>query len=145
MKTTIIPLKGLGEITFGMTPDEVVAIMGNPEYYEEIDNEDEAPILYYEYEDLGLSIYFEQDGENNILTYFETENEDVTLFDTKIFSLTSKQLIELMKNNGLELSERDDDQGETSLSFDDIMTDFFFEGEKMTAVSWSAEWMQNAE
>lgn len=139
MKTTIIPLKGFGEITFGMTPDEVVAIMGNPEYYEEIDNEDEAPILYYEYEDLGLSIYFEQDGDNNILTYFETENEDVTLFDTKIFSLNSKQLIELMKNNGLELSERDDDQGETSLSFDDIMTDFFFEGEKMTAVSWSAE------
>ena len=139
MKTTIIPLKGFGEITFGMTPDEVVAIMGNPEYYEEIDNEDEAPILYYEYEDLGLCIYCEQDGDNNILTYFETENEDVTLFDTKIFSLNSKQLIELMKNNGLELSERDDDQGETSLSFDDIMTDFFFEGEKMTAVSWSAE------
>ena len=139
MNITILPLKGCNEVTFGMTPDEVVAIMGNPEYYEEIDNEDEAPILYYEYENLGLSVYFEQDGDKNALTYFETENEDVMLYDTKIFSLNPKQLIELMKNKGFELSERDDEQGETSLSFDDIMTDFFFEGEKMTAVSWSAD------
>lgn len=139
MNITILPLKGCNEIAFGMTPDEVVAIMGNPEYYEEIDNEDEAPILYYEYENLGLSVYFEQNGEKNTLTYFETENEDVTLYDAKIFSLKPKQVIELMKKNGVELSERDDDEGETRLCFDDIMTDFFFEGEKMTAVSWSDE------
>ena len=139
MKHEIIPLKGYGEITFGMTPDEVVATMGNPEYYEEIDNEDEAPILYYEYENLGLSVYFEQDGEKSTLTYFETENEDVMLYDTKIFSLKPKQVIELMKKNGIELSERDDDEGETRLSFDDIMTDIFFEGEEMTAISWSDE------
>lgn len=139
MENVILPKKGYGTLSFGMTPDEVVAIMGNPEYYEEIDNEDEAPILYYEYENLGLSVYFEQDGEKNTLTYFETENEDVALYDTKIFSLKSKQVIELMKKNGIELSERDDDEGETRLSFDDIMTDIFFEGDEMTAISWSAD------
>lgn len=139
MENVILPKKGYGTLSFGMTPDEVVAIIGNPEYYEEIDNEDEAPILYYEYENLGLSVYFEQDGEKNTLTYFETENEDVALYDTKIFSLKSKQVIELMKKNGIELSERDDDEGETRLSFDDIMTDIFFEGDEMTAISWSAD------
>lgn len=139
MENVILPKKGYGTLSFGMTPDEVVAIMGNPEYYEEIDNEDEAPILYYEYENLGLSVYFEQDGEKNTLTYFETENEDVTLYDTKIFSLKPKQVVELMKKNGVELSEQDDDEGETRLSFDSIMTDMFFEDEKMTAVSWSTD------
>jgi len=139
MENVILPKKGYGTLSFGMTPDEVVAIMGNPEYYEEVDNEDEAPILYYEYENLGLSVYFEQDGGKNTLTYFETENEDVTLYDTKVFSLNPKQIIELMKNNGVELSERNDEEGETCLSFDDIMTDIFFEGNEMTAISWSAD------
>lgn len=138
MNTVIYPLKGFGEITFGMTPDEVNAALGNPDYYENIEDED-ASILYYEYEDLGVSIYFEQVDGKNVLSYFETDNEDVTLFDTEVFSLTPSQLIELMKRNGAELTERDDEDDETRLSFDDLMMDFFFDGEEMTVISWSVE------
>lgn len=140
MKHEIIPLKGFGEITFGMTPDEVVAVLGNPDYYENVeDEEDDTPILYYEYEDMCISIYFEKLAGKNLLSYFETDNEDVTLYDTKVFDLTPSQLIELMKRNGAELTERDDEDGETRLSFDDVMMDFFFEGENMSVISWSEE------
>ncbi len=140
MKHEIIPLKGFGEITFGMTPDEVSSVLGNPDYYENIEDEDDdTPILYYEYEDLGVSIYFEQEGGKNVLSYFETDNDEITLYGTKVFALTSSQLIELMKHNGAELTDREDEDGATRFSFDSVMMDFFFEGEEMTVISWSAD------
>ena len=132
-------MKGTGDVLFGQTPDEVRAAIGNPDYYEEVDNEDEAPILYYEYESQQTNLYFEEIDGMITLSYAETENPDATIFGERLFGLKPDALVNMMKTKGFALSEKETDEGETRFSFDDAMIDFFFEGEKMTAVSWSCE------
>ena len=58
---TIEPLKGYGEIPFGMTLDEAVKMLGMPNFYEELNDmeETENRSIYYEYDDLQTNIYFE--------------------------------------------------------------------------------------
>ena len=41
-----------------------------------------------------------------------------------------------MKDNGFKDMEEEEEDGELRVSFEDAMIDFFFEGDKMTAVSW---------
>jgi len=67
---------------------------------------------------------------------FETENEDAVLYDTKVFKLNRAEVIELMRENGFKELEEEDEDGEHRVSFEDAMIDFFFDGDKMTAVSW---------
>ncbi len=141
MENIVLPLKGYGKLTFGMTPEQVTSLLGAPDYYEEDNDDEEMPILYYEYENLALGVYFEIDGDKKTLSYFETGNEEITLYGKKVFSLSPNQLIKLMKENGMELSETETDGGETRFSFDKAMLDFFYEGDTMTAASWSDDEM----
>ena len=41
-----------------------------------------------------------------------------------------------MQDNGFKQLEEEDEDGEHRVSFEDAMIDFFFDGDKMTAVSW---------
>ena len=136
-KFIIEPLKGFGEIPFGMTLDEAVKVLGSPTYYEELNDMEETGnrSIYYEYEDLETNIYFEGITKS-VVACFETENPDAVLFENKVFALNRAEVIELMRENGYKELEEDDEDGEHRVSFEDAMIDFFFEGDKMTAVSW---------
>ena len=70
----IEPLKGYGEIPFGMTLDEAVKVLGMPVFYEELSDmeETENRSIYYEYEDLKTSIYFEGITKS-VVACFETD------------------------------------------------------------------------
>ena len=134
---TIQPLKGYGEIPFGMTLDETVKLLNMPDFYEELSDMEETGnrSIYYEYDDLKTNIYFEG-VTKSVVACFETENEAATLYGKKVFDLKKDEVVKLMKDNGfMELDEGDEDS-ELRVSFEDAMVDFFFEGDKMTAVSW---------
>lgn len=138
MKNFVIePLKGFGEIPFGMSLDDAVKLLGTPNYYEELSDMEETGnrSIYYEYEDLDTNIYFEGITKS-VAACFETENDKSELFGTKVFDLNRKQVIELMRENGFSELEEEDEDGEHRISFEDGLIDFFFDGEKMTAVSW---------
>lgn len=138
MKNFVIePLKGFGEIPFGMSLDDAVKILGRPNFYEELNDMEETGnrSIFYEYDDLETNIYFEGITKS-VVACFETENEDAVLYGTKVLELSRKEVIVLMNENGFKELDEEDEDGEHRLSFEDAMIDFFFDGDKMTAVSW---------
>ena len=134
---TIQPLKGYGEIPFGMTLDETVKLLNMPDFYEELSDMEETGnrSIYYEYDNFQTNIYFEG-VTKSVVACFETENEEATLFGKKVFDLKKDEVVKLMKANGFKEMEEEEEDGEHRVSFEDAMIDFFFDGDKMTAVSW---------
>jgi len=130
-------LKGFCSITFGETIDIVKKIVGEPEEVQQLSDE----ILHtsstaYHYWDLGYSLFFDN-TKNHTFCSVELDNKEAVLFNTKIFSLNEKQLIELMKTNGYALSDTETHQwGEKRLSFDDAGLDCYFENQKMVSVNF---------
>ena len=134
---TIVPLKGFGEIPFGMTLDEAVKELGMPEFYEELSDMEETGnrSIYYEYDALETNIYFEG-VTKSVVACFETENREATLYGKPVFDLTKKEIIDLMKEHGFKELEEENEDDELRVSFEDALIDFFFEDEMLTAVSW---------
>jgi len=134
---TIMPLKGYGEIPFGMTLDETVKLLNMPNFYEELGDMEETGnrSIYYEYDDIQTNIYFEG-VTKSVVACFETENEEATLYGEKVFELDKEEIIDLMKTNGFKELEEETEDGELRVSFEDGMIDFFFEDDMLMAVSW---------
>ena len=134
---TIQPLKGYGEIPFGMTLDEAVKVLGMPDFYEELSDMEETGnrSIFYEYEELETNIYFEG-VTKSVVACFETENEEATLYGEKVFNLNKEAIIVLMEEHGFKELEEENEDEELRVSFEDALIDFFFEDETLTAVSW---------
>ena len=134
---TIMPLKGYGEIPFGMSLDETVKLLNMPDFYEELSDMEETGnrSIYYEYDAIQTNIYFEG-VTKSVVACFETENEAATLYGKKVFGLKKDEIIKLMKDNGFNELEEETEDGELRVSFEDAMIDFFFEGDSISAVSW---------
>ncbi len=134
---TIEPLKGFGEIPFGMTLDETVKLLNMPDFYEELGDMEETGnrSIFYEYEEIQTNIYFEGITKS-VVACFETENEKATLYDEKVFKLNKKTIINLMKEHGFKELEEETEDEELRVSFEDAMIDFFFEDDTLVAVSW---------
>ena len=132
-----MPLKGYGEIPFGMTLDETVKKLGMPDFYEELSDMEETGnrSVYYEYEELETNIYFEG-VTKSVVACFETENMEATLYGEPVFDLTKEEIIDMMKEHGFKELEEENEDDELRVSFEDALIDFFFEDEMLTAVSW---------
>ena len=136
-KFIIEPLKGFGEIPFGMTLDDAVKVLGAPSFYEELSDMEETGnrSIFYEYDELETNIYFEGITKS-VAACFETENRSSVLYGTKVFELNRAEVIVLMQENGFKELEEEDEDGEHRVSFEDALIDFFFDGDEMKAVSW---------
>jgi hypothetical protein len=134
---TIEPLKGYGEIPFGMTLDEAVKTLGMPDFYEELSDMEETGnrSIFYEYDELETNIYFEG-VTKSVVACFETENTEATLYGEPVFDLTKEEIIDLMKKQGFKELEEETEDEELRVSFEDAMVDFFFDEDELTAVSW---------
>ena len=134
---TIEPLKGYGEIPFGMTLDEAVKTLGMPDYYEELSDMEETGnrSIFYEYDELETNIYFEG-VTKSVVACFETENTEATLYGKPVFDLTKEEIIDLMKKQGFKELEEETEDDELRVSFEDALVDFFFDEDGLTAISW---------
>ena len=134
---TIMPLKGYGEIPFGMTLDDAVKLLNMPDFSEELSDMEETGnrSIFYEFDGIQTNIYFEGITKS-VVACFETENENATLYGKKVLELKKDEVIQLMKAQGFKELEEETEDGELRVSFEDALIDFFFEDDKMTAVSW---------
>jgi hypothetical protein len=134
---TIMPLKGYGEIPFGMTLDEAVKLLNMPDFYEELSDMEETGnrSIYYEYDGIQTNIYFEGITKS-VVACFETENKTAMLYGKKVFDLKKDDVIKLMKDNGFNDLDEGDEDGEQRVSFEEALIDFFFDEDGMTAISW---------
>ena len=135
----IEPLKGYGDLPFGMSIDNVVEIMGQPTNQEEIDSayEDDSHVVVLDYEENDFSAYFEG-GTDTKLSNFYTFNEKSELFGAKIFDLNKDEIIELMKQNGYEDYIEDKEDGDC-ISYDDLNLDFYFDNNQLVEVFWECQ------
>ncbi len=134
----ILLLEGLNELKFGDTPQTVENTLGKPLEIENLGDEadEDLDTILWNYDKEGLTVFFE--GKNNhVLSCFETDNEEVTLFGKKIFGLNEQEITALMKENGLSQIDSDEEEwGERRVSFDEGLIDFYFQDGKLVTVNW---------
>ena len=139
MENLIIePLKGYGDIKFGMSIGEVVNVFGTPSNHEELEpiiEGNEISSILYDYDDIAVSVCFE--GTDKLLvSSISTINEDATLFGEKIYEMNRNQIIDLMKKNGYKEYDEEEQEGDTCLIYDELMLDFYFNEGELIDVVW---------
>jgi len=131
----IKPKEGLGEIKFGEIPEALTKLIGEPESAEEITTDDDLKTTILSF-DIGVTVFLEGLVEP-IVSNFDIDNKNATLFGVKIFGFSQEQIIELMKEHGFsEYEVEKEEWGETRLTFEDASMDFYYEDGELTAVSW---------
>ena len=131
----IKPKIGLGELKFGEIPENVTKIIGLPGNAEEISTDDDLKTTILSFEN-GVTVFLEGLVEP-IVSNFDIDNRTATLFGKKIFEMPENEIVDLKKANGYnEMEKEDEDWGETRITFDDALLDFYFEGNELVAVSW---------
>lgn len=135
----IKPKIGFGELEFGDTTEKLTSFLGEAEEIENIEEiEDDADFntVILNYWSIGITVFFEG-VEKSVISCFETDNPEATLFGKRIFELNEKEVIELMNANGFtEIEAEIEEEGEKRLSFDQALIDFFFEDDVLAAINW---------
>ncbi len=135
MNLEIKPKVGLGDLKFGEIPENVTKLFGAPEQAEEISTDDYLKTTILSYNN-GVTVFLEGLVEP-VVSNFDIDNRNAVLFGKEIFGMDEKAIIELMKENQFKEFEKEDEEwGEMRISFDDGLIDFYFEDNKLAAVSW---------
>lgn len=135
MKNEIILKKGFGDLLFGMQINQVISQIGNPSEVEEIGEDLEMPATVLYYEEKGLSLFFENLDQEK-LSCINIETEDILLFGKQIFGKTSKEIVELMRENKIFEQTMDKEEwGEERISYEEYAIDFFFLDDKLNSVT----------
>lgn len=133
MDFTIELKKGIGNLMFDMALEDVKQILGEPTEMETIDNGMEEETLVLHYDDQNLTLFFE--GETKLLNCIDTDNEDTILFGQKIYTLTEKEIAQLMiANNYFAEDIETESWGERRVTFIEGNIDFFFENDELMSV-----------
>lgn len=147
MKMEILLLDGLDDLKFGDLPDNVEKILGKPGEIENLGEEadEDLDTILWNYDKEGLSVFFE--GKNNhVLSCFETDNRDATLFGQKVFEMNEEEITKLMNKEGLtQIDSEIEEWGEKRVSFDEALIDFYFQDGKLVTVNWGVFVNENGE
>ena len=137
IKIEILPLKGVNELQFGNTKEEIIEVIGATDQFEIIEEEEEVFTEMYTYPKYKASLFFEGNETEMIFTSCDTENKDVYLFDNKIFDLSEAEIMQLMKEHNFKDLEIDEEEwGEKRISYLDAMMDFYFHDEELISITW---------
>ena len=104
---------------------------GEPEDIDSFDKDVDINTTVLHYWKKGVSIFFESKA-NPVLAGVETDNPESTLYGIKIIGKSKDDIIDLMKKNGhnsFDVEEEDGDESNTKdlrVSYDVSMMDFFF-------------------
>jgi hypothetical protein len=130
-------LKGFSDFNFGQTITEAELFFGKPEEIQILEDdilETSCTVLHYW--DKGFSLFFDNKNQKKFSSV-EVDNKDSLLFNTKLFTQNEKTLVELMNQNGFQLSDTEQQEwGEKRLSFDEAGLDCYFENGKMTSINF---------
>lgn len=136
LELNVLPLKGLGELYFGMSMEEMAKIMGEADDVEEIVDDDDFNTTVLNFTELGVSIFFEGD-EAPALSCIEVDNKNCEIFGRKAFEMNKEDLVAHMKSNGFEDLDADEEEwGEKRISFEDGLIDFYYSDNELTTINF---------
>ncbi len=131
----IKPKEGLGNIKFGEIPENVTKLIGQPGNAEEISTDDDLKTTILTF-DNGVTVFLEGLVEP-IVSHFDIDNKNATLFGEKVFDLNEESIIHLMnKHSYTEMEKEEEEWGEIRLTFEDALIDFYFVDGSLSAVNW---------
>jgi len=143
-KLEITLKKGLNELKFGLTMDEVKKMMGNPDDTEILDDPEEKTEIWYYWED-GITVFFEMHGVMRCVC-LETDHPDSVLLGKKISELKESDIKELfVKNKYSEFETEVEEWGETRISIDDAVIDIYFDKGAIVSVNWGVDYDEEEE
>ena len=124
--------KGLSNVIFGMTENEVIATLGMPDrVIAGID--DNKEFLYNLFK---LKLIFDSE-EGNRLYSIEVFKKEVTFLSTEVIGMSFDELLSFMKKNGYEDYEVDSYDYFDTVYFDDCSTYFTLEFNEVTSFDFS--------
>ena len=131
--------KGLNELKFGLTMDEVKKLLGNPDDKENIKEDEIDTEIWYYLED-GITVFFGEEEDWRCIC-LETDNEGAEIFGKKIIDLKASELADLFSKNGYNDFETEEEAwGEKRISIEDAVVDFYIENEEILAVNWGVDY-----
>ena len=137
----IYPGKGLGEVKFGMTPEQVEAILGKPSEIDsgdfEVTNEEEEDFfMTWHYDDEEISMEFEKIDDAWRLVILSVTSE-VFVYNGQ--SLVGKSWEDLKAHlSDLHLAKDDAEEENGFVQFSDLLNiSFWFEENILTEVQWT--------
>lgn len=129
MNSEIKIKQGFGDIKFDMPIEEVVAVLGEPNGVETIENAADETTTVLRYEDT-LTLFFE--GDCPTLSCIDIADEEATLFGQKIFEMSEKEIVKLMVDNQYFEQDVDNEEwGERRVTFGEGNIDFYFEDDEL--------------
>ncbi len=130
---------GFGELKFGLSMEEVIAKLGQPNDQEKMEFDEENTTML-DYDDQGLNLYFSEEAGKSVLYYMEIHDKNTTLYNKELFTLNEAQVVELMTSKGHNDMEKEEESwGENRLTFANELIDFFFLNGKLATVGLSKE------
>lgn len=135
----IYPGKGLGDLKFEMTYDDVEKLLGEPdEVINQDEEEDEPETLTAFYDDMGLALYFEQSDfdEPLLLQSIDIDNEHVTFKNKKFANLTKDEIIDYFKQHIEEEPDISSDDDDVEIcDFENTGISLQFEGDQLISIT----------
>ncbi|MBP5365690.1 MAG: hypothetical protein J6Y82_07180 [Bacteroidales bacterium] len=152
MNNKIIPCVGFDKVKFGMTRDQVIAALGNPNEIEEDQNygdtPDELTTVFY-YDEIGVSLSFDKE-EKYRLTEMSFEDERYSLCDTIKVGMMKDAAIAAAEKAGLGEAYEDDlsddlQEGEMleSYTFEDKNVSLWFEANVLVTIQIGPDWIDD--
>lgn len=124
--------KGLADLPFGATRDEIKAVLGEPDDTDSIDLGDEESIAWH-YWDLGLSLNFDE-SENFELCTIEVASPEVTLFGKQLIGMKREEVKAFLDTQKIGSSKDETDRG---LAYEDVELTLWFNGGELAEIQWS--------
>ena len=137
----IYPGKGLGDVKFGMTPEQVDAILGKPSEIETGDfgvpnEEAEDFFITWHYDEDEISMEFEKIDEVFRLVILSVTSEEFIYNGKTIIGKTWTDLKPHLSD--LHLTKDESEEDNSFVLFSDLLNiSFWFEGDTLTEVQWT--------
>ncbi len=132
---TIKPKEGFGTLTFGTEIEDVIKEFGEPEEVDNFENDADMNAVLLHYWDRGFSAFFLGDTKT-VLAGIETDHPDALLYGKKVIGMTEQEVVDLMKRNGHTDFDRETEEDEIRLSYEEEMVDFYIKDNRVVFVNW---------
>jgi hypothetical protein len=144
-ETEIALREGIGQLLFGMSDKEVIQLLGDPDERETVqDDEDEIGGTNLHYDNLGLSLSFEE-GDDLTLTSISTTEKRYTVRGTELVGMAYDKFVDT--EDDLELGPMGYDNiteeggpKQVVLEFLEQGISFWFDDDVLTEIQWGPVW-----
>lgn len=124
--------KGLDDLPFGISQEQVKDVLGEPEEKDEIDLGDEMSIAWH-YWDMGISLNFDE-SHNYGLTSIDVASPEITLFGEQLIGKTRDEVKAFLDTQKIGESV---DEVHNGLVYPDVELSLWFSGGELAEIQWA--------